>query len=183
MNYLLVGEESERLLFRKLEPPDFSTWLEFFKDPLWDKYWVMEKQSPQGHCQHWFDKIFNRYANNLGGMNVLIDKKSGAFIGQCGLLIQIVDGIEELEVGYSIMPQHRGNGYAPEAAKKCIDFAFGYQLRDSVISIIHENNLESQKVALKNKLSVDKRAVYDNNPVIIYRIKNRITSSSIQTKV
>jgi [ribosomal protein S5]-alanine N-acetyltransferase len=105
-------------------------------------------------------------------MNVLIDKKSGAFIGQCGLLIQTVDDIEELEVAYSMMPQHRGKGYAPEAAKKCIDFAFANQLRDSVISIIHEDNLESQKVALKNKLSLDKRTMYDNNPVNIYRIKN-----------
>ncbi len=172
MNYLLFGEESERLLFRKLESTDFSTWLEFFKDPLWDKYWVMKKQSPEVHCQQWFDKIFNRYANNLGGMNVLIDKKSRAFIGQCGLLIQTVDGIEELEVGYSMMPQHRGKGYAPEAAKKCIDFTFAHQLRDSVISIIHEDNLESQKVALKNKLSLDKRTIYDNNHVSIYRIKN-----------
>jgi [ribosomal protein S5]-alanine N-acetyltransferase len=172
MNYLLFGEESQRLLFRKLEPTDFSTWLEFFKDPLWDKYWVMKKQPPEEHCQQWFDKIFNRYANNLGGMNVLIDKKSGEFIGQCGLLIQTVDGIEELKVAYSMMPQHRGKGYAPEAAKKCIDFAFANQLRDSLISIIHEDNLESQKVALKNKLSLDKRTVYDNNPVNIYRIKN-----------
>jgi [ribosomal protein S5]-alanine N-acetyltransferase len=171
MNYLLFREESERILFRKLEPSDFPTWLEFFKDPLWNKYWVMSKQTPEAHCQQWFDKVFNRYKNDLGGMNVLIDKKSGAFVGQCGLLIQTVDGIEELEVAYSMMPQHRGKGYAPEAAKACIDFAFANQLSKSVISIIHEDNLESQKVALKNKLSLDKHTVYDNNPVKIYRIR------------
>lgn len=171
MNYLLTGEESSRLLFRKLEVSDYNVWLDFFIDPLWSKYWTMKEQTPEEHCQQWFDKIFSRYANNLGGMNVLIDKQSGEFIGQCGLLIQTVDAKEELEVAYSIMPRHRGKGYAPEAAKKCIDFAFAKRLRDSLISIIHENNTESQKVALKNKLSIEKNTTFDNNPVRIYRIK------------
>lgn len=171
MNYLLTGEESSRLLFRKLEVSDYHIWLRFFEDPLWSKYWTMKKQTPEEHCQQWFDKNFHRYANNLGGMNVVMEKKSGEFIGQCGLLFQTVDGSEELEVAYSIMPTHRGNGFAPEAAKKCIDFAFANQLRDSLISIIHESNVESQKVAMKNKLSVSKHTTFDNNPVRIYRIK------------
>ena len=115
--------------------------------------------------------MFYRYANNLGGMNVLIDKKTGEFIGQCGLLIQTVDDLEELEVAYSIIPKHWNRGYATEAAKKCIDFAFENNLRESLISIIHVNNKESERVALKNKLSVDKRTTFDNNPVNIYRIK------------
>jgi len=41
-------------------------------------------------------------------MNVLIHKQTGEFIGQYGLLIQNVDNTEELEVAYSIIPQHRG---------------------------------------------------------------------------
>ena len=170
MKYLLTGEESSRLLFRKLEINDYQVWLPFFKDPLWSKYWTMKRQTADEHCQQWFDKNFHRYENNLGGMNVLIDKLSGEFIGQCGLLIQTVDGIEELEVAYSMMPQQRGKGYAPEAAKKCVDVAFTNQWRDSLISIIHEKNVESQKVATKNKLSVSTHTTFDNNPVRIYRI-------------
>ena len=174
MNYLLTGQQSPRLLFRKLESSDFDTWLLFFEDPLWSKYWVMKEQSPEEHCQQWFDKMFERYANNLGGMNVLIDKQTDAFIGQCGLLIQTVDNREELEVAYSIMPQQRGRGYAPEAAKKCIDFAVNNKCKDSLIAIIHVDNIESEKVALKNGLSLDKRTIYDNNPVKIYRIKLQV---------
>jgi len=41
-------------------------------------------------------------------MNVLLNKEIGAVNGQAGLLIQIVDAMEELEVAYSIIPQHRG---------------------------------------------------------------------------
>jgi ribosomal-protein-alanine N-acetyltransferase len=49
--------------------------------------------------------------------------------------------IEELEIGYSLMPESRGKGYALEATKKCKDFAFHNQLTDSLISIIHSKNL------------------------------------------
>lgn len=174
MNYLLSGEESSRLFFRKLEASDYVLWLPFFKDPLWSTYWTMKKQTADEYCQQWFDKNFHRYKNNLGGMNVLIDKLSGEFIGQCGLLIQTVDGVEELEVAYSMMPQHRGLGYASEASKRCIDIAFANQWRDSLISIIHENNVESQKVALKNRLSISKYTTFDNNPVRIYRVKANV---------
>ncbi len=171
MNYLLTGQESDRLLFRKLEETDFNTWLEFFKNPWWNKYWLVDPITPEEHCKRWFDKNFYRYAEGLGGMNVLIDKKSGAFIGQCGLLIQTVDNREELEVAYSILIPQWNRGYATEAAKKCINVAFDNRWRDSLISIIHINNIESQKVALKNGLSWDGRTNYDNNPVNIFRIR------------
>jgi len=55
---------------------------------------------------------------------VLIDKQSGDFIGQCGLLIQTVDEIEELEVGYSILPRFWNKGYATGLREKCIEYAF-----------------------------------------------------------
>ncbi len=130
----------------------------------------MQGATPEEHCQRWFDKAFYRYANNLGGMNVLIDKESGEFIGQCGLLIQTVDKIQELEVAYSLLQKHWNNGYATEAAKACIDYVFKNKLRESLISIIHVNNIESQRVALKNNLKLDYETIYDDNPVKIFRI-------------
>ena len=51
-------------------------------------------------------------------MNALIDKANGKLAGMCGLLIQEVDGIRELEVAYAMLPQYRNKGLATEAAKK-----------------------------------------------------------------
>ena len=124
--YSLEGQETDRLIFRKLVVSDFDTWLQFCKDNESVKYisLLSNLKEPIERCNAWFERVFNRYQNGLGGMNVLIEKSSNELIGQCGLLIHIVDGIEELEIGYSLMPAHRGKGYASEAARKCKEFAF-----------------------------------------------------------
>lgn len=171
MNYLLDGEESNRLFFRKLLPSDFNTWLEFCKQPDSLEYiWLTDQTDPTEKCKIWFDRVFYRYENDKGGMNVLINK-AGEFVGQCGLLLHIINDIEELEIGYSIMPKHRNKGYAIEAAQKCKEVAFKNNYRDSLISIIHEDNLPSEKVAIKNGMILDFKTTYNNSPVKIYRVK------------
>ncbi|PWK24906.1 RimJ/RimL family protein N-acetyltransferase [Maribacter polysiphoniae] len=170
---LLLGETSERLIYRKLEPSDFQDWLPFFSDPTSSEYWSEETLHPEEACQKWFDKAFFRYRYNLGGMNALIHKETGVFIGQCGLLKQTVDGIDELEIGYSLLPEHRKKGYASEAAKKCKSFAFEHKLSNSLISLIHVDNKPSQRVALNNGMAWDKTTTYKNNPVHIYRVINK----------
>lgn len=170
MDYLLHGETSERLTYRKLLPSDFDLWLPFYSDPSSFQYWSEEIKNPVQACENWFEKAFYRYRNNLGGMNALILKENGTFIGQCGLLTQTVDDIEELEIGYSLLRPFRNMGYATEAAIKCKSFAFEHNLAKSLISIIHIDNKPSQQVALKNGMLLDKTTTYKDNPVHIYRV-------------
>lgn len=170
MNLLLEGQESERLLFRKLIHSDFDSWLPFHENPLSNQFWEGLPKDPVIACEKWFAKAFHRYENQLGGMNVLINKKTNEFVGQCGLLIQTVDEIKELEIGYSILPNHWQKGYATEAARKCKAYAKKNNFAESLISIIHIDNIPSQKVAINNGMSLDKTTVYDHNPVHIFRI-------------
>ena len=170
MNYLLENEETERILFRKISRSDYKDWLKFFKDPITSRYWVAEWASPEIECTKWYDKQVHRYRNDLGSMNALIEKSSGKLIGHCGLLIQSVDGETELEIGYSLLPEFWGNGYATEAAIKCRDFAFKNDLATSIISIISVTNKPSEKVAKRNGMQIDKKTEYKGNRVNIFRI-------------
>ena len=86
MKYMLVGEESARLRFRMLLVNDFDTWIELFKEEGVGEFLGMASiPTPEEQCQKWFELTLNRYENDLGGMNVLMDKNTGEFIGQCGL--------------------------------------------------------------------------------------------------
>ncbi len=169
-NLLLENEQSERLIFRKINVSDFDAWLPFYHDPNSTKFWEGLPVDPQEACQQQFDRIFERYQQNLGGMNALIHKETEELIGICGLLIQFVDDIQELEIGYSLLPQYRKMGYATEAAQKCKSYAIENRLADSLISIIHVDNLPSQRVAINNGMNLDKSTTYKENPVHIFRV-------------
>ena len=169
---LLEGETTERLIFRKVKPSDFDTWLPFYQDPRSTQHWKGIPDDPKTACREQFDRVFERYEKGLGGMNVLISKSHDSLIGMCGLLIQTVDGIKELEIGYSILPEYWRMGYAAEAARRCRDYAFESELAESLISIIQVDNIASQKVALGNGMLLDKTTVYHKNEVHIFRIKS-----------
>lgn len=170
MTYLLDGQESSRLLFLKISMSDFPLWLEFHSDPRTSVHWIDNYESPEKECEKWYQKQFARYDHNNGGMNALIEKVTGKLVGHAGLLIQTVDGSQELEIAYSLLPAFWNKGYASEAAKKCRDFAFENNLAPSLISIISSTNLASEKVALKNSMQKQKETVYNSNRVNIFRI-------------
>jgi RimJ/RimL family protein N-acetyltransferase len=170
MKYLLDGEETERLVFRRIRESDFNDWLRFFEDPQTSLHWVEEKADPLIACQKWYEKQLGRYENNKGGMNALVEKSSGKLIGHCGLLVQTVDEISELEIGYSLLPDYWNRGYASEAASHCRDFAFKNDFAKSLISIISLSNVPSQKVALKNNMTIEKETIYNGNKVYIFRV-------------
>jgi [ribosomal protein S5]-alanine N-acetyltransferase len=170
MNYLLHGQQTSRLNFRSVLESDYNVWLKFFQDPNTSLHWVEEKESAEDACRNWYKKQVWRYENNMGGMNALTEKSSGLLIGHCGLLVQTVDGTSELEIGYSLLPEFWGKGYALEAATKCKDYAFENGLTESLISIISVTNLPSQKVALNNGMTIEKETTYKGNQVFIFRI-------------
>lgn len=170
MKYLLNGEESERLLFREILVSDFEEWIAFFKTPETSKHWISTKDEPEVACTKWYERQFERYKNNEGGMNALIDRTSCRLIGHCGLLKQTVDNISEIEIAYSLLPAFWNFGYATEAAKKCKDYAFENYLTPSLISIISLTNIQSERVAIKVGMALNKTTVYGENNVNIFRI-------------
>jgi len=167
----LDGLETQRLTTRFLIPEDLPVWTEFFKDKeavaLFPAFGMT---SPEDRARHWIDRQLARYQESRFGLQALIHKETNAFIGQCGLLQQEVDGREEVEVGYHIFQKYWGQGYAPEAAQRFIAFAFENHLADSIISIIDVRNRNSQKVADKNGLTREKQTRWYNFDVFIYRI-------------
>lgn len=169
-DYLLTGEASERLLFRKVLPEDFKAWLPFHEEPLSSQYWSGLPDDPIIACKEQFARIFERYQDRSGGMNALVSKKNKKLIGIAGLLVQHIDGKRELEIAYSILPGYWRKGYAIEAARKCKLVAFERKWAHSLVSIIQVNNVPSQKTAFKNGMYLDHRTTYKDNPVYIFRI-------------
>lgn len=166
--------QTERLQTAFLTLDDVHAWSEFFAHPEAIRFLFIDAlglPTNKDVAQHMIQKQLDRYAENRYGLQKLVHRVTGEFIGCCGLLLQELDGQKEIEVGYHIFPAYWGQGYATEAAKYFIDLAFNSNQTDRVISIIDFENYASIRVAEKNGLSLYSRTTWINNePVAIYRI-------------
>lgn len=162
---------TERLHIRELTVNDEPAVKELTDDPEAMRFFTMFRAGDPDAASDWIQRQIKRYEEFGMGLWALIDKRSGKYVGQCGLLVQEVDGIKELEIGYNLLTRCRGNGYATEAAVACREYAFRKKLAPSIISIIHVDNTNSQRVAQRNGMVRDKQTLYRELPVYIYRIE------------
>lgn len=157
MNLMLTNQASERLQFRRVKQSDFDAWMSMFDGPKVAEFFGLDSQKTNHELtSEFFKRVFYRYEHNLGGMNALIEKTTGKLVGQCGLLIQTIDDKKYLEIGYGILPEYWGMGYATEAAKKCRNHAFENDMSDSIISIINIDNYGSMAVVKKNGMRIER---------------------------
>lgn len=142
--------ETDRLLLRKLTQADMDSLKRTLQDPIAMTYY--EGAFSEEECQAWLKRMLERYEKEGIGLWAVIRKDTQEFIGQCGLTWQDWKGKKVLEVGYLFEPRFWHQGFATEAARGCMDYAFEKMNVSEICSIIRDTNLTSQKVALRNGL-------------------------------
>jgi len=168
--FLIENQQSDRLFFRRLTLDDIPHWTTFASNKKAMRFFDLNGTIPLEFSESWIKRQLARYDENGFGLAALIEKKTGEFVGQCGLLTQDVEGKVEIEIGYSLMPDHTGKGFATEAAVFCKNFAFARQLTDTLISLIHPENTASANVAVRNGMVPDGRTTYNQFEVVVYRV-------------
>ncbi len=171
MDYL-EPKDTERLHLRPLSLDDVPLLQPFYEDPRTTLYFPAASKAGSNQADILIRKQLGRYLSDSYGLHALIEKDSGTFIGICGLLLQYVDGEEELEIGYHLLPEYWGKGFATEAATFFKEYAFNHNLAPSVISIIQVDNTASQNVATRNGMKIDSSMRFGGMDVYVYRIFN-----------
>ena len=163
--------ETERLVLRQLHLSDLDAMYAYLGDPLTMVHYP--QPFSREFVKQGIAKNLERYSYNGYGLFGVVLKETGEFIGDCGLVWQEVEGRAELEVGYDFRREHWGKGYAPEAAKACIELAFDRAGVDHVISLIRPENLASRRVAEKNGLRIVREVMWKDLLHDVWR-KDRI---------
>lgn len=172
MNYIYQDNlQSSRLITRYLIEDDYKIISKFLADNECSQFFPNPGLSFDDWGKFWVEKQKARYIESRFGLQALINKDTNEFIGMCGLLLQLADGVNEVEVGYHILKQNWGKGYATEAAQLFKNFAFENKISDNIVSIIHENNIRSQRVAERNGMQQEKKIMFWEAPHFVYRIK------------
>jgi RimJ/RimL family protein N-acetyltransferase len=158
--------ETKRLLLRRLRPDDVDAIFAVIADPVAMQYYprTFERQD----AEEWIERNLHRYAEHGHGLYAVVLKASGDVIGDCGLVTQQIEGQAELEVGYHLRRDQWGHGYATEAARACMEYAFRELAVAKVISLIRPENLPSRRVAERNGLRVEREVMHSGLMHLMY---------------
>jgi RimJ/RimL family protein N-acetyltransferase len=140
--------ETERLVLRAMQAEDVDHLLRIFSDPVAMRHYP-SLIDPAG-TRAWIQRTRSNYRRYGFGFWVVERKADRAFLGQCGIIPQTVDGTVEPEVAYLFVRDFWGQGYATEAAKACRDWGFEHLDVPRLISIISPANVPSIHVAERN---------------------------------
>ncbi|WP_417601537.1 GNAT family N-acetyltransferase [Owenweeksia hongkongensis] len=170
VNYYSYSHESARLIMRPLLLEDSKYWEEFMSSDEATALFPPNLKPPHFTAKDWIARQRKRYEDDQLGSLALIEKESADFVGMSGLLKQEVEGSPEIEVGYHLLPKFWKKGYAREAALYFMKFGFAVLKPESIISLIHIDNIPSQRVAQANGLTTNNKVIENHGPAYVYRI-------------
>ncbi|MFK7845449.1 MAG: GNAT family N-acetyltransferase [Rhodothermales bacterium] len=135
--------ETERLVLRLWKTEDFDQFAEYYADESNAKY-VGGVKSLDEAWRH-FALLIGHWQLKGFGYWAVDEKSTGNFVGCVGLWQSA--GWPELELGYWLLKENQGKGYASEAALKSREYARETLKAESLVSYIDPNNTPSIKLA------------------------------------
>ncbi|QEV99348.1 GNAT family N-acetyltransferase [Microbacterium caowuchunii] len=142
----MLPRDTARLRFRRMGPSDLDAMARLLGDPDVMHYYPAPKTREEAAAWiAWNERNYSEHGYGLW----IIETHTGAFIGDCGLTWQDVNGFHRLEVGYHVVPEWQGRGIATEAAAACRDLVAEELDVRELIAIIHPENRASERVATK----------------------------------
>lgn len=172
--------ETSRLILRPWVDADIEPWVAMNADPRVMKYFA--SPAPRADSEAAAARLRPRLAK-LGYGWWIAEVKGGArFIGAIALQDVPFEApfTPALEVGWRLMVDAWGNGYATEGARALLAFAFDTLGRDEVVSMTSALNTPSSRVMERLGMTRDPADDFDNprvqegHPIrrhVLYRIR------------
>jgi RimJ/RimL family protein N-acetyltransferase len=176
-----VQLETDRLLLRMWRGEDFESYAKICADPEVMRYLVDGR--PLTRVEAWRQMAFLAGHWHLRGYGhwAVEEKGSGSLIGRIGFLNP--EGWPGFEIGWTLARESWGKGYATEGARRALTYAFTELGHAHVISLIHQDNQASIRVAERLGERLEGCTKLVGQPVLIYGIDregwaSRLTSRS-----
>jgi len=162
--------ETTRLLLREFTSEDVRMLARILSDPETMRFYPATLD--QIGVEDWIERNRLRYQKDGHGLWAMILKHTDELVGDCGLTRQVVDGNQEIEIGYHVRRDLWGQGLAPEAALACRDYGFRQLSVDRLISLVRPQNLPSSRVAEKIGMSLWKQVMWRNLPHNVFAVRS-----------
>ena len=166
--------ETDRLILRRLTVDDAPFILALLNDPAWIKYigdrGVRTIDDARANILNVHIATYER----LGFGFYLTERKSdGTPIGLCGLIHR--EGLEDVDIGFALLPDFRAGGYASEAALAVMAYGKNDLKLTRIVGITSHDNVSSIKLLEKIGLKFERM-------VTLPKIENEVMLFAWQTK-
>ena len=138
---------TERLRLRPLTLDDTDRLLEVLGDPVAMAHYPAPKS--QTEVERWIVGATESYEAHGFGLWAIERSEDGAFLGDCGPMLQPVMGKQLPEIGYHLVRRAWGRGYATEAAAAALAWVFRETTFELACSIVAPANEPSRRVAAR----------------------------------
>ena len=137
--------ETARLLLRPLAAADLDDYAQhIFADAEVMRYLPKRDLSPRSRAERTIAVFDDHWSQRGYGVWAVADKRTGQFIGHCGL--GYVHEAGEVEVLYALRQTHWGQGLATEAARASARFGFEHAGFARLIALAVPENIASRRV-------------------------------------
>jgi len=158
--------ETNRLRLRLWKEEDFELFAKYFSDEANAKY--VGGQKDNNEAWRYLALLIGHWQLRGFGYWAVDEISTGNFVGCVGLWRPA--GWPEVELGYWLLNDYQGKGYAREAALKSIEYARDVLAIDSLVSYINPDNVPSIKLAESIGANYEKTIeLLDEGPHCVYR--------------
>ena len=167
-NRMTIIMETERLILREYLPEDFCPLYALLSDPITMAHYP--KPYNEDGTRRWLAWSMDNYKTYGFGLWAVELKETGAFIGDCGITMQCIDGETLPEIGYHIQRDHWRKGYGSEAARAVRDWFFTHTSHPAVYSYMTVENIASWSTAASVGMKRIKRYTDGDEALFVYAI-------------
>ncbi len=147
--------ETERLSLRQLTNDDSLFILELLNEPSFiQNIGDRNVRTIEDARAYILNGPVTSYEKNGFGLYLVVLKETNDSIGMCGLIKR--DGLEDVDIGYALLPKFWSKGYAVEAARAVKEYAKDVIGLKRLVAIVDPANEGSVRVLEKIGLRYEK---------------------------
>lgn len=137
--------QTPRLDLRRFTADDAAFIAQLLNDPSWLRFIGDRGVRDEDGARAWIaERLVAAYEKQGFGLWAMQRRDDGALLGMCGLVKR--DSLPDIDVGYALLPQFRGAGYAREAAAACLDYGANVLGLERILAITRPENRSSISV-------------------------------------
>ena len=144
--------ETERLILREILPADVEGLFQLDSDPEVHRYLGNKPVENKEQIIAAIEFIRQQYVGNGIGRWAIIDKESNNFIGWTGLKFvrELTNNhINYYDLGYRLIREYWGRGFATEAAKASLNYGFEKLNLSEIYALADYENIKSNHILTK----------------------------------